>query len=142
MLNNIFKAFKWSTEDFLTYYSRAFTLISLKVIKDKKRISNDTLICILIYSGLHRNYNLSNRNRDWRKITLATVLKTAIVDGYCETLLSKCSLANRLWRDLGTYLFLQFSRIKRLLSSIKAGSMVSSWVFADGLPIQGKTLKE
>jgi hypothetical protein len=63
------------------------------------------LTCILMYSGLHCNYNSSNRNRDWEKITLATIFENAIVDNYHKTLLSRCSSANRIWRDLVTYLF-------------------------------------
>lgn len=141
MLHDVFRALKWSSDDFVAHYNKAFILIT-KPIKDEDRISDEMLTRILICSGLRRNYGSSNRNRDWGKIALAAVLETAIVHGYRETLLNKCPSANRLRRDLGEYLFSKFSGIERPSSSRKAGTVLTDWVFADGLPIPKKTDEE
>ena len=135
MLNDIFKAFKWLTKTFISNYKCAYSFMVLKFIKDDLYVCNSILIWIVIMSGLCRNSGSSNRNRDWEKIAIAAILETAIVNRYYESLLSKCPSANQICRDLATYLFTHYSRVKKPSYTPSQTVSVTSWMFLKGISI-------
>jgi len=138
MLNDIFKAFKWLTKTFISDCKCIYSFIVLKFIKDDLCICDSMLTQIVMMSSLRCNSGSSNRNRDWVKIAIAAVLKTTIINRYCESLFSKCPSANRIHRDLATYLFTHYSEVEK--PSYTPGQTVSitSWMFPDGIPITAK----
>ena len=134
LLTNILNAFEWTSEDFLSDYNNAYSLIISKDIKREDRISKQALTRTLICSGLPRNAESQKKNRDWGKIALAAVLETAVVASYRKTLLTKCHSAHRLRRELEDYLFNHKSDLQQITGSLKLAP-ITSWLFLDGISI-------
>jgi hypothetical protein len=141
MLNDFLNALKWTREDFISDYRVAYTIINEKTIDREKRLDILTLIRILVCSGLPRNPDSVNRNRDWGKIALVAVLESAIVASYRETLFAKCPSAHRLRRDLSTFLFKHNTGLQQLTSNLALKRM-TTWIFPDGIKVQTDTPEE
>jgi len=128
----------WSQDDFITTYGQVFGSMSEKSIETHQRFLKEHAIRIYAISGLNWTSDSKNRTRDWEKVATASVVEAALVASYRVELLSSCTIAQSLRKELHDFFYemtppwRQMSQEEAMLTLITD----KKWIFPDNIYIE------